>query len=174
MQGSMKTDRSTIRTARLAWAVALMLSAAAPLAAHAGPLLSGYGGPGQGNQAILGSTLLGGAGGGASGSGGPGGPSSQAPAPNGGATAGAAHSGTRHSSRAAHPASGTGAGERSGHPRAGGLASGSYPAMERTASSGTFGLSGADIFYVVLAAAALAFAGVLTRRVARPRAARGH
>ena len=58
MQGSMKTDRITIRTAALALVAALAVSAAAPLVAHAGPLLSGYGGPGQGNQAILGSTLL--------------------------------------------------------------------------------------------------------------------
>ena len=36
------------------------LSAAMPVAASASSLLSGYGGPGQGNQAILGSALLGG------------------------------------------------------------------------------------------------------------------
>ena len=28
-----------------------------PVAAHANPLLSGYGGPGQGNQAILGANI---------------------------------------------------------------------------------------------------------------------
>ena len=49
----------------------------APTTAFAGsPLLSGYGGPGAGEQAILGSTLIGGSrGGGASGSGGSGGAS---------------------------------------------------------------------------------------------------
>ncbi len=60
---------------------ALALAAAtlvlAPTTAFAGsPLLSGYGGPGAGEQAILGSTLIGGSrGGGASGSGGSGGAS---------------------------------------------------------------------------------------------------
>jgi hypothetical protein len=172
MQGSMKTDRSTIRTMALALAGTLAVSAAAPLVAQAGPLLSGYGGPGQGNQAILGSTLLGGSGGGASGGGGANGPGSQA-APTTGA-AGGATKGTSHPSGAAHRARGARAAVRPGHVRAVGLASGSYPALERTASSGTFGMSGADFSYVALAAGALAFAGVFMRRLARPRSAQGH
>jgi hypothetical protein len=45
-----------------------VFSAAAPSAASAGTLLSGYGGPGQGSQAVLGSTLLGGSGKGSGGS----------------------------------------------------------------------------------------------------------
>src|SRR6185437_13398965 len=45
-----------------------LLGAFAPAASASSTLLSGYGGPGQGNQAILGSTLIGG-GGGASGGG---------------------------------------------------------------------------------------------------------
>src|SRR6266550_8716644 len=61
-QGSMKTHR------RIITSVGLLLTAAAcmPATAHANPLLSGYGGPGQGNQAILGATLLKGSGGGGS------------------------------------------------------------------------------------------------------------
>ncbi len=58
-----------------ALALATALLVLAPTTAFAGsPLLSGYGGPGAGEQAILGSTLIGGSrGGGASGSGGSGG-----------------------------------------------------------------------------------------------------
>src|ERR1700690_4279436 len=41
----------------------LSMLALVPAAALAGPLLSGYGGPGQGNQAILGAGLGGGRGG---------------------------------------------------------------------------------------------------------------
>src|SRR2546430_16064392 len=66
-QGSMKTHR------RIITSVGLLLTAAAcmPATAHANPLLSGYGGPGQGNQAILGATLLNGRGGGGSSGAGP-------------------------------------------------------------------------------------------------------
>jgi hypothetical protein len=54
--------------------VAGAMLALAPATALAGsPLLSGYGGPGAGEQAILGSTLVGGSGGGAGGSSGSGG-----------------------------------------------------------------------------------------------------
>src|ERR1700736_6516079 len=71
MQGSMKTRGRTIRMAGLTLAAGLAgASAALPTTADAGPLLSGYGGPGQGNQAILGSTLLGGSAGGSGTSGG--------------------------------------------------------------------------------------------------------
>ena len=65
----MNTHRKIIPIAALAMAFA----AVAPASAPASPLLSGYGGPGQGTQAILGSTLLngpsGGGGGAATGSG---------------------------------------------------------------------------------------------------------
>jgi hypothetical protein len=51
----------------LALALAVFLSASAPVAACAGsPLLSGYGGPGAGEQALIGSSLLGRHGGGGS------------------------------------------------------------------------------------------------------------
>src|SRR5207253_1711120 len=61
-QGSMTTHRRIITSVGL-----LMVAAACtPAAAHGNPLLSGYGGPGQGNQAILGATLLNGPGGGGS------------------------------------------------------------------------------------------------------------
>src|SRR5438067_9571202 len=63
-QGSMKTQRRIIGSVGVVVLVAACLAASA----QANPLLSGYGGPGQGNQAILGATLLkGGGGGGGSG-----------------------------------------------------------------------------------------------------------
>jgi hypothetical protein len=71
-QGREMHPKTKIVVALLA-ALALAVSASAPSAALAGgPLLSGYGGPGAGEQAILGSTLLGGSGSGGS-SGGSGG-----------------------------------------------------------------------------------------------------
>jgi len=148
----------------LAAVLALGASAVLPLSAHAGPLLSGYGGPGQGNQAILGSALLGGSAGGSGTSGGGRG---------GSASRGAA-------SGASHPRSSTGAaaGTLGSAQRASGLAGGvsSYPAVEPSASrSGTtFGLSGADLTYIFVAAAALIVTGALTRRIARTRTAKGH
>src|SRR5437879_8345365 len=60
----MKRHRTITSLAALA---ALVVSMAIAATAHASSLLSGYGGPGQGNQAILGSTLLGGGSGGGGG-----------------------------------------------------------------------------------------------------------
>jgi hypothetical protein len=143
--------------------LALGVCAALPLTAHAGPLLSGYGGPGQGNQAILGSALLGGSsGGGGTSGGGGGGSGSRGPASS------AVHSRSNAPGAPASPRqTGVLAGERGAS---------SYPAVEPTASrSGTtFGLSGADLAYILLAAAALTVTGALTRRIARTRTAKGH
>jgi hypothetical protein len=174
MQGSMKTDRRIVRTAGLLAAVALF--AATPVAAHAGPLLSGYGGPGQGNQAILGSTLLGGgSGGGSSGAGGGTGQAATATALASGSSAAptSGASGTGHPTRAGHAAGGLRA--HYAAPGAGALKPVSYPAVEPTAgTAGGLSLSGADISFVVLAAAALAITGALTRRMVRTRPAKGH
>ena len=170
----MKTNRRAVRTAGL---LSVALFAAVPAAAHAGPLLSGYGGPGQGNQAILGSTLLGGgSGGGSTGAGGETGQAATA------TSAGALGSGS--SATATRGSSGGGHSNRGGH-AAGGLRAHyappaalkpvSYPAVEPTAgTSGGLSLSAADISFVVLAAAALALTGALTRRMVRTRPAKGH
>jgi hypothetical protein len=180
MQGSMTTKSRSVRVGCLA-AAWLALLAAAPAAALAGPLLSGYGGPGQGNQAILGSTLLGGPGGGSNGSGGPTSASGESAA----ASAAALAAG---SSSAAGSAGGSGRPASSGHARNGALTSASsraaqaaalkpvsYPAVEPTAASTpTLGLSGTDVFYIVLAALALAFTGVMTRHILRTGPAKGH
>jgi hypothetical protein len=177
MQGSMRTHRSTIRMVVLSLALALAL--AAPLAAQAGPLLSGYGGPGQGNQAILGSTLIGGPGGG---SGGPGGGETATSASGGAASAAQPVAGATQTSasrassgRGGHGVSGAGtATTRSARPVVGELSDRSYPGLESAGGGSALGLSAAEIVYIVLAAAALAFTGLLTRRLAGTRAAKGH
>jgi hypothetical protein len=164
----MRTKRRTIPTGSIAFAATVAIAAATPSLATAGPLLSGYGGPGQGNQVILGSTLLGGPGGGSSAAAGTGSESGEAAAQrsDGASLASGARrgpAGTRRHASLAGAASATG------------LAPRSYPAVETTAgASDNLGLSGTHILYIVLAAVALAFTGVLTRMVAGPRTAKGH
>ncbi|HEY1834670.1 MAG TPA: hypothetical protein VGG08_09555, partial [Solirubrobacteraceae bacterium] len=65
--------RSHRKTTPIAAVLTLALAALAPSAASANPLLSGYGGPGQGDQAIIGAALVNGPGQGGSGGGGGGG-----------------------------------------------------------------------------------------------------
>jgi hypothetical protein len=186
MQGSMRTQRRTIGIVAWTLGASLVLAVAAPLAAHAGPLLSGYGGPGQGNQAILGSTLIGGPGGGSGGAGG-GGPesgaaatgSAQATIGTSGAPTGASATRTHAGGSAGRGGRGAGVSGRTAtraeRPTVGGeLSDRSYRGFENAGSSSALGLSGADIVYIVLAAAALAFAGLLTRRLAGTKAAKGH
>jgi hypothetical protein len=156
--------------------LALLSPAAMPATAAASSLLSGYGGPGQGNQAILGSALLNGPsgrGGGGAGSAGSGGGSaagsanleaSGGPVGTGGSRGGAA----RHASRSA----------RRGKPAKGAAGAASKPdvgatpmpiGLARSASggSGTLGLSGADVMYIILALAILAITGAATRQLMR-------
>ncbi|HTU78148.1 MAG TPA: hypothetical protein VMF09_05245 [Solirubrobacteraceae bacterium] len=145
------------------------LCAAFPAVASAGSLLSGYGGPGQGSQAILGSALLNGpSGGGGSTSSGartgaqPAGaaPASGAPAGSGGRRAGAAGS---SSGTGKHGARGAGAG------RAGASGHGSRALVGQVSDTSavggrTLGLSGEDLVYMFMALAVLAITGALTRR----------
>lgn len=165
---------------------------ALPGSALASSLLSGYGGPGQGNQAILGSALLNGPKGGG-GSGGSSGSSTGAPSTIGG-TSTTASSGTGSSSGGSS-ASGPSGKDSSGNGRGGarhaagksGPATTSttssagrasfYPATERIPSGahdGTLGLSGADFLYIVLGAVVLVSLGVLTRRVGGATQRGGH
>jgi hypothetical protein len=170
-------------------------TSAGPAAANT--LLSGYGGPGQGNQAILGSALVGkaklpgrsrerGSGGGpgaasgasasASGSSAPaptGSGSSKRSAPAGtpganGAGAGSRRQSGRAQSGAANAAApAAAAGARAHGPE---TVSGLYPASERLPagqSSDALGVSGSELLYIVLAFAALAIAAVLTKGLAR-------
>ncbi len=182
--------RSHYRRIPVAALLAVTLTAALPAAALAGSLLSGYGGPGEGNQAILGSALLNG-----SGHRGGGGGSSGGPSTGGGSTAGGSTAGSTTSSGSgvgAVPA-GLASGRSSAKPdtgvrnitgRTGSSKHGSnaqtYTGVTRPASSeasaagsGTLGLSGADVLYMLLALGALVFTGALTVRLARqPRVGR--
>jgi hypothetical protein len=163
------------------------LSAAMPVAAQGGSLLSGYGGPGQGNQAILGSSLLNGGGGPKNGGGGGGG------SENGGGSAGTGVSstvgaGNTHAqavrggkgSVASRHASTTAGRGKQATGRVGGASgrvSQVYPASARGAGAGkseTLGISGEDLMYMLLALCGLIFTGLLTRRMARTTAASGH
>lgn len=156
--------------------LALALAAPAPAAATSSSLLSGYGGPGQGSQAILGSTLLGGSSGGSPGSG-----SGSYSATTSATSTGSVPPGTaaptrpraRHTSR-----SGSGA-DRGGKSSAQGASA--YPASDEAAASrasthspSSLGLSGADILHLLLALGALGLIAVATGALARQRGGNEH
>lgn len=174
----MKSGPHSITTIAL---LALGISGLVPAAAGAGPLLSGYGGPGQGNQAILGSALLNGPSGkGGSGGGGSTGASgglSLGGSQSAGAGGGGAAGGTRPSGGVAGRVSGS-AGSRRHLRESAGHASGdgsqpytaTYgPTASHPAGGGSqsLGLSGAEEAYILLALGMLLLTGLLTRRLAR-------
>jgi hypothetical protein len=158
--------------------LALVLSTAPPANAASGSLLSGYGGPGQGSQAILGSALLNGPSGGSTGSGSTGSGSSSASSSRAGTGSAAtgkrrpsASGASRRASRRAH----SGAAATSHGTRSSSGAARTYTASDEAATSqaraqgsSTLGLSGTDFLYLLLALAALALTAVLTRLLARP------
>jgi hypothetical protein len=175
---------------RVAGTIAMLLLAAAwaavPATAAGSPLLSGYGGPGEGEQAILGSALLGspnrGGGGGGPGSASlaAGNPSSAqqasnalaAPVARGNAArsrSGARARGPRHP-LGASTVPGTSVVRAKNRP---GAATGLAPAAIRGASltsadsSQPLGLSGLDLVYMLLALGALVLTGVLTVKLTR-------
>jgi hypothetical protein len=142
----------------------------APGGAVASPLLSGYGGPGQGPEAILGSTLLDGASGGGGSPGSGAASLSSAPrAPQASASGTAAGSGETRGSRGRRPdGSAVGGQGSTGHAaRSGtsGSSGGFYPAVEPSASTGTLGLSAQNLLLIVLALVGIALAAVLTVRL---------
>lgn len=160
---------------------AALVAAAVPGTAAANSLLSGYGGPGEGNQAILGSALLNTPKGGG-GSGGAGSSLSQASSARSGEAAGT--QGTDRSSAdkkgsAGRSGKGAGAAKTAGRgATAKATQSGSviYPAASREEASGgsrALGLSGTDFVYIILALGVLALTGFLTVRLVRPAATRG-
>jgi hypothetical protein len=155
------------------------VAAAMPAAASAGSLLSGYGGPGAGNQAILGSSLLNGGGGPRAGGPGGGGLS----AGSGGSTTGTPNLGnstSRGGSARTHFSRPGVAGRRVTGVvgAAGGSGSQLYPArtaaLREEGGSDTLGLSGEVLIYMLLVLGALIFVAVLTRRMARAAAASRH
>jgi cobalamin biosynthesis Mg chelatase CobN len=165
----MKSHRKIILIVVLA-----LLGALVPASASASSILSGYGGPGQGTQSILGSTLLngpsrgGGAGAQLS--------ASAAPATSGAGSAGGG-SGSRTGSRAAPR---TRAGASRPTRQVSGGADAARPvstlAISRASAggSGVLGLSPAAFLVVLLALAALVFTGLLTRGLAKPSGTREH
>ena len=166
------------RTIWIAVTTALMLGVSVSAAdASSSTLLSGYGGPGEGNQAIIGSTLIGGGGSGSSGGSGSAAGKSSAPAPIALTTGtssspgkGSSHSGTkRHSS-----GSRTNKGAKHAGPSPVAPAARSLQAQSATASggTGTLGLTGDDALYIVIGLCALVLIAALTARLAgRPGAA---
>jgi hypothetical protein len=181
-QGSMRSRRTiTLTTACL---LTLSLSAALPAAAPAGSLLSGYGGPGQGSQEIIGAGLVNGGsrGGGPSGGGSSGGSAGAV----GHATVAAAGVAAGTSPAAAAPvrsrpgkrdARATRRAQRiNGH--AGSVAAGgtrAYSALSPAAAvqsvpggSSALGLSSASVLYIALALGALILTGLFTRLLVRP------
>ncbi len=154
--------RQRITTMAALAGLSLLCVFAAPAGASS-TLLSGYGGPGEGNQALLGSTLIGGGGnGGGSGSGASSSVSSIA-LPQG-SSAGSSEPGAGH---AAAP----GSAKRS---RSGNASKAARPAYITSTASATgtgggrtLGLTGADLVYIVLAFGALALTAAVTARFAR-------
>jgi len=173
--------RSPSKIARIATVLALSI-ALTPTAASASTLLSGYGGPGQGNQAILGAALLNGPSGRGGGGGSAGGGSSSSSTTNLAApTTTTSTQGSPSSPRHARPGA---AGKHdlspkgsTGAPNGRQAASGAAGAYNVSAGGGSaqplLGLTGDVVLYIVLALGVLAFTGVLTRRFAeRPQASR--
>jgi hypothetical protein len=168
-QGRMKRHRGLITAATFVVALAVL---AGPAPAGASTLLSGYGGPGQGNQAIIGETLINPPGGGSGGSGGGGGGSASSGetlATSATSSSSAAAAATDHAGGIQHRAS---TGNPRPHASAGGGAA-YTPASESAApaasvGSSTLGLSGADFVYIVLVLGGIVGVGMLTRRLAGP------
>ncbi len=168
-------------------AFGLVPAAASPVALAGSPLLSGYGGPGTGEQAVIGSTLIGGGGGsGSSGSAGSGG-SSSANSSTAGRGSGSTAPGTTSAVTGGSSAGGgsggaLGKGASGGATRAGGSASHApagtkgvqirafvYPTALRSASgdSPALGISGSDLLLFLAAIATLALVAAATLRLSR-------
>ncbi len=151
----------------------------APASALAGPMLSGYGGPGAGDQAILGSTLVGGSrgGGGAGSSGsstGSGAPqvthSTGSGAASGATTAagtpvGKSAKGAQRGSRISSHDGDTS--NRRAPAYSAQTASRPQAAAPVASTSGTLGLSGSDLLIILIIAGGLVLTGGFTRRLAR-------
>ncbi|HXB15337.1 MAG TPA: hypothetical protein VNV44_06290 [Solirubrobacteraceae bacterium] len=152
--------------------------ASAPAAGASSTLLSGYGGPGQGNQAILGSTLIGGgSSGGSGGSGGGQAPAAQAApssieASSASSTAGKGTGGASGSRSAAHKAPGGPIHHGAAATPAG---AGTIARAEdaRSVSAPALGLGGKDIALIVLAFAVLALTAFVTVLLTRRPSAEG-
>ncbi len=180
------------RTTPLTLTLLVVLVIYAPSSALANSLLSGYGGPGEGNQAILGSALVGGAGGAGGGgssngsSGSSGGSTGSTGSSSGAGTGGGASAGVSGASSAgssdgrstvggaSRSAAGQASHSRAGGAKASGATARAYSLSSRDDASqsasggwGSLALSAADLGYVLLAFGALGVTAVLTRRLAQ-------
>jgi hypothetical protein len=166
-----------------------LICVAAPQVALAGSLLSGYGGPGEGSQALIGAALVkgprGGSGGGSTGGGSPelAEPSStSASASTPGRTEQRSSSSSRsssqrsagsssHGSSASRTSGGRGAAAAAAARQASSRAGfASYPRSERVVdqpASFVLGLSGADFAYALIALFCLLLTALATARLAR-------
>ncbi len=166
--------------------IVLVVAVLTPAAASAGSLLSGYGGPGEGNQAILGSALLngrsgkggsGGGSGGAAGIGRSGSYGSLIASAGEGQTVSPSHAGGGSTGSSSARSSKSGSKQRHVEAGAGKASNGSSqpytqtnrPSTQTSAGGGSqpLGLSGADLLYILLALVVLALTGVLTRGLVR-------
>jgi hypothetical protein len=142
-----------------------------PAAAAGGPLLSGYGGPGEGEQAILGSALLGGSGGAGRGGAGSAGAQSSGEQALAAPTATSAAGGSRHASGASsHRMGGSTAPGRVTTSKDGqeaGTRSGPAASLTDAGGSQPLGLSSEDLLYILIALAALALTAAMTQQLAR-------
>ncbi|HEV2974708.1 MAG TPA: hypothetical protein VGX69_06880 [Solirubrobacteraceae bacterium] len=166
------------------------LACATPALARSTTLLSGYGGPGQGNQAVLGATMLGGRGGGSS-AGGSGSSASGSSAHDGSESpslvVGRERPATRSSSTPplssptpprgstrVHGSPGRSSGRSSGATREDGPRAplpppSAYPISEHIPSGAhadALGLSAADLIYIILGAGIVLGVGLFVRRAA--------
>jgi hypothetical protein len=153
-------------------ALAVLAIAVLPATAAASSLLSGYGGPGQGSQAILGSTLLNGpGGGGSSGSGGGEATPAALSQPSAAASAAGGHgAATAPHSAQKGPSGGSRARSHSGGKTtepAGAKAASPVYIVSRHADQPLLGISAGDLLAMIIAAGALVFVGGLTRRSAK-------
>jgi hypothetical protein len=191
-----KRHRTIITTTVL---VAL-ICAAAPQAALAGSLLSGYGGPGEGSQALIGAALVkgprGGSGGGSSNGSGGGRPDLAAPTtstsstdasrtPAGGSSpaqrgsrtvSGSSGAGSRGSGGSARGSTHAGSSAGQSAQSAARAEFASYPRSESVASEPStvaFGVSGADLAYILAALLGVLLTAFATLRLARRSAAGG-
>lgn len=165
----MNSHRGLITTA-----AAILVGLSAVPSAGASSLLSGYGGPGQGSQAILGSALVntpgGGSGGSSSGGGAGGGTGGGGSIAAPGSASGTSGGGTPHTSAAAPSGSRAAGAPTSGRSSVGGGAAHRLPAVsfahEPAADTAPLGISGADLVYILLVLGGLMLTAVMTRRVA--------
>jgi hypothetical protein len=157
----------------IAAAALLATFAFAPTAAPASPLLSGYGGPGQGSQAILGSALLnGGQGGGGSSAGPPGGSLTAAGTSAEAPVESAAPAASNSSSKGSHPAKSVHrhnpASSRSKPAAAtSGDASPAYIVAKRASDEPFLALSEGDVLGAIAVLVVLALTALATRQLAR-------